>query len=46
MTRGLRAHGVETQCVVYPREPHGIREHDHQRDLIERATAWFVDRLV
>ena len=46
MARGLRAHGVETQCVVYPREPHGIRERDHQRDLIERATAWFADRLV
>jgi dipeptidyl aminopeptidase/acylaminoacyl peptidase len=46
MARGLRAYGVETQCAVYPREPHGIREHDHQRDLVERATAWFVDRLV
>ncbi len=46
MARGLRALGVETQCVVYPREPHGIRERDHQRDLIERATAWFTDHLI
>ena len=45
MARALRARGVETQCVVYPREPHGIREREHQRDLIERSVAWFADRL-
>lgn len=45
MARGLRARGVETQCVVYPREGHGIRERLHQRDLLERAVAWFVSHL-
>jgi dipeptidyl aminopeptidase/acylaminoacyl peptidase len=37
----LRAMGVPTQMVVYPREPHGIEERQHQRDLLERVVAWF-----
>ncbi|MDI3339373.1 MAG: S9 family peptidase [Sphaerobacter sp.] len=45
MTRALRAAGVEAQCVVYPREPHGVREREHQRDVLERAVTWFIDRL-
>ncbi|MFO7271682.1 MAG: S9 family peptidase [Sphaerobacter thermophilus] len=45
MTRGLRSRGVEAQCVVYPREPHGVREREHQRDVMERAVNWFVERL-
>lgn len=45
MSRGLRAKGVETQCVIYPREGHGIREREHVRDLMERSLAWFMERL-
>lgn len=45
MTRGLRSRGVEAQCVVYPREGHGIRERRHQQDVLERSLAWFVERL-
>lgn len=37
----LRARQVPTEMVVYPREPHGIGELHHQRDLLERVAAWF-----
>ncbi len=39
--RALRAQGTPVQLVVYPREPHGIRERQHQRDLLQRVLAWF-----
>lgn len=39
--RGLRAAGVETELVAYPREPHVFRELLHQRDKMERELAWF-----
>jgi len=26
---------------VYPREGHGLRERNHQRDLLLRTRAWF-----
>jgi dipeptidyl aminopeptidase/acylaminoacyl peptidase len=37
----LRMMGVPTKMVVYPREPHGLGERNHQRDLMERVLAWF-----
>lgn len=37
----LRMMGVPTKMVVYPREPHGLTERQHQRDLMERVLAWF-----
>lgn len=37
----LRTMGVPTRMVVYPREPHGLMERQHQRDLMERVLAWF-----
>jgi len=37
----LRMMGVPTKMVVYPREPHGLGEREHQRDLMERVLAWF-----
>jgi len=46
MFRALRSRGVETRCVVYPREPHPIREREHARDLLERGAAWFTERLL
>ncbi len=38
--RGLREYGVPIELVVYPREPHGIRERAHQIDLLNRVRAW------
>ncbi|HET7035218.1 MAG TPA: S9 family peptidase [Thermomicrobiaceae bacterium] len=39
--RALRERGVPTQLVVYPREPHGVRERAHQRDILRRVIAWY-----
>ena len=42
---GLKARGVETQLVAYPREPHAIGERKHQLDLLRRVTEWFDRHL-
>ena len=39
--RGLRQYGVENELVVYPRQPHGLRERAHQIDATRRLRAWF-----
>jgi dipeptidyl aminopeptidase/acylaminoacyl peptidase len=39
--RGLRRYGVPTELVIYPREPHGIQERNHQLDLSRRIVAWY-----
>jgi len=39
--RALSRFGVEHEFVVYPREGHGIRERNHQLDLLRRTRAWF-----
>ncbi len=44
--RALRDLGVETQLVVYPREPHGFQEKNHQLDLGRRISEWFARYLV
>ena len=41
MGMALRRHGVPVEEVVYPREPHGIRERNHQLDLHRRIVAWY-----
>jgi dipeptidyl aminopeptidase/acylaminoacyl peptidase len=41
----LQALGVETEMVVYPREPHIFAERAHQRDLLTRVAAWFNRRV-
>lgn len=41
----LRTMGVPTKMVVYPREPHGLMERQHQRDLMERVLAWFDEYM-
>jgi dipeptidyl aminopeptidase/acylaminoacyl peptidase len=28
-------------CILYPREPHGIREFPHQSDRLRRIVSWF-----
>ncbi|HEU5424599.1 MAG TPA: S9 family peptidase [Nitrolancea sp.] len=45
MFRALRDHGVETQCVIYPREGHPVREDAHRQDMLERGLAWFTRHL-
>ncbi|MEZ4564724.1 MAG: S9 family peptidase [Thermomicrobiales bacterium] len=40
MALALREHGVPCELVVYPREPHSIRERRHQRDLLRRVREW------
>ncbi len=41
----LKIHGVPTGLVVYPREPHGLRERAHQLDFMNRVIEW-LDRYV
>jgi dipeptidyl aminopeptidase/acylaminoacyl peptidase len=43
--RALRDLGVETHLRVYPREPHGLKERAHVKDMQEAAVAWFVEHL-
>lgn len=40
--RALRAAGVLCELVVYPREPHGLQEQNHQQDALERVREWFL----
>jgi dipeptidyl aminopeptidase/acylaminoacyl peptidase len=39
--RALRDNGIPVQLVVYPREPHGVRERAHQRDILRRVLDWY-----
>ena len=39
--RGLEMRGVPVKLVLYPREPHGLREREHQLDYINRALNWY-----
>lgn len=39
--RALQERGVPHEYVVYPREPHGIRERNHQLDMLRRVRAWY-----
>jgi dipeptidyl aminopeptidase/acylaminoacyl peptidase len=43
--RGLKHYGVETEMVVYPREPHGLREEKHLLDRLNRMIAWYDKHL-
>jgi dipeptidyl aminopeptidase/acylaminoacyl peptidase len=43
--RAVRETGTETELVTYPREPHGVRETDHQIDLFNRVVEWFTARV-
>jgi len=44
--RALRAAGADVALVVYPREPHVIRERTHQIDVMRRALSFFRSHLV
>ncbi len=39
--RALKRYGVESELVIYPREPHGPREEKHQLDILNRMLGWF-----
>ncbi len=39
--RGLKRYGVETELVLYPREPHGFQEAKHRVDVQKRVVDWF-----
>jgi dipeptidyl aminopeptidase/acylaminoacyl peptidase len=43
--RGLKRYGVETELVVYPREPHGLQEEKHLLDRLNRILAWYDKHL-
>lgn len=43
--RALRDLGVETQLVVYPREPHGFSEYAHRLDQYTRFRDWMISHL-
>jgi dipeptidyl aminopeptidase/acylaminoacyl peptidase len=38
--RGLKRYNVPAQFVVYPREPHGLREPKHVADRYRRSLEW------
>lgn len=39
--RALRERNVPVECVIYPREGHGVAEYNHLRDVFERQLRWF-----
>ncbi|HXB73672.1 MAG TPA: S9 family peptidase [Candidatus Acidoferrales bacterium] len=43
--RGLKRYNVPAEFVVYPREPHGLREPKHVADRYRRSLEW-ADRYV
>lgn len=43
--RALKDRGIETEMVIYPREPHGVGETPHVQDLIRRVCDWFESHL-
>jgi len=38
----LTDRNIPVEYVVYPREPHGFTEPEHQRDVMERNLRWFM----
>ena len=43
--RALKRYGVESEFVVYPREPHGLQEEKHLIDRLNRIVRWFDAHL-
>ncbi|MBI3569356.1 MAG: S9 family peptidase [Gemmatimonadetes bacterium] len=41
MYQALKSLGIDTELIVYPGEPHGIRRPSFQRDRLERYVAWY-----
>jgi dipeptidyl aminopeptidase/acylaminoacyl peptidase len=43
--RGLKRYNVPAEFVVYPREPHGLRERKHIADRYQRSLDWIAKYL-
>jgi len=43
--RGLKRYNVPSEFVVYPREPHGLREEKHILDRYRRSVEWIEKYL-
>ena len=43
--RALKRYGVESEFVVYPREPHGLQEEKHLIDRLNRIVRWYDSHL-
>jgi dipeptidyl aminopeptidase/acylaminoacyl peptidase len=43
--RGLKRYNVPSEFVVYPREPHGLREQKHILDRYKRTVEW-IDKYL
>jgi dipeptidyl aminopeptidase/acylaminoacyl peptidase len=43
--RALKRYEIETELVIYPREPHTIAERAHKTDLMERLLQWIEIHL-
>ena len=41
--QALKIKGVETEFVLYPREPHGLIERAHKLDYMERLVNWYIE---
>jgi dipeptidyl aminopeptidase/acylaminoacyl peptidase len=39
--QALRIKGVDTRLVLYPRQPHGLKERAHRLDYMNRLVTWF-----
>ena len=39
--QALKIKGVDTELVLYPREPHGLLERAHKLDYMERLVGWY-----
>jgi dipeptidyl aminopeptidase/acylaminoacyl peptidase len=39
--RALKRYNVDTELVIYPREPHGPHEEKHVLDIYSRMLSWF-----
>tara|TARA_B100000686_G_C16806274_1_gene990961 strand:+ start:15072 stop:17072 length:2001 start_codon:yes stop_codon:yes gene_type:complete len=39
--QALKIKGVDTELVLYPREPHGLTERAHQLDYMDRLIKWY-----
>jgi dipeptidyl aminopeptidase/acylaminoacyl peptidase len=43
--RGLKRYGVDSELVLYPREPHSFHEEKHLIDRLNRILAWYDKHL-
>jgi dipeptidyl aminopeptidase/acylaminoacyl peptidase len=43
--QAFRVRGVPTEFVIYPREPHGLRERAHKIDFMNRVLDWYDTHL-